>query len=215
VNLTIAVAVLVLIAAWALGAAIANLTRRRFGKAVPNVVLGVLAVSVAVSIVSVGMALRSYTVFTREELVAVVETRVLGPQTFEVRLTRVAGGRAGRTELYVMSGDQWAVDAVVLKWAPWMNLLGFHTAYRLDRLSGRYLLVSDELVRPRSVFALGEEGAPFLDLLETARAISPVLPVVDAVYGSSTFLPAGDGQRTDILVTTSGLIARPRNTPPR
>ena len=47
-------------------------------------------------------------------------------------------------------GDEWQIDARVLKWRALGTLLGFDTVYRLERLSGRYGDVQPSAARPRT-----------------------------------------------------------------
>lgn len=59
------------------------------------------------------------------------------------------------------------VDAHILKWHPVENLIGVHTQYELDRLSGRYLAIEDERAEPRSVHSLKTDKP--VDLFDPAR----------------------------------------------
>ena len=69
---------------------------------------------------------------------ATIETRRLGPQYFEATVMQPGRGEnaAGVSNLYPLHGDEWRVEAQVLRWKPWANVLGLDTQYRLDRLSG-------------------------------------------------------------------------------
>jgi hypothetical protein len=89
------------------------------------------------------------------------------------------------------------------------NLLGFDTAYRLDRISGRYTSIDDERSLPRTVYALNQPER--VDLWALAHRYRSLVPWIDALYGSATYLPMADGARYAISVSQSGLIARPVN----
>jgi hypothetical protein len=82
-----------------------------------------------------------------------------------------------------------------------------HTLYELDRLAGRYDGLADERGRPRTVFALGR-NKPF-DLFDLVRRFGRLSVLVDAEYGSATFDGARGFAAYEILVSTSGLLARP------
>ena len=97
----------------------------------------------------------------------------------------------------------------MLKWHPPANLLGLDAQYRLERLSGRYADVADETSRPRTAHDLADE--PGLDVWTLARRHSGWLPLVDASYGSATYLPMADGARFSVSLPQSGLIARAEN----
>src|SRR5437762_972272 len=73
-----------------------------------------------------------------------------GEQQFNATLTYPSGEVRG----YVLRGDEWQIDARVLKWRGVANVLNFDTAYRLERISGRYSDVERERTEPRTVYAL-------------------------------------------------------------
>ena len=133
---------------------------------------------------AVAVGLSGYRALTREELAATVHTAPIGPQTFEARIVLPDGSEAN----YRLAGDQFAIEARILKWHPWANLLGLHTAYELDRVTGRYVNIEDEQQRPRTVFPLAPEHR--LDLFAWRARLPWLAPVVDAEYGSSTFTRA-------------------------
>jgi hypothetical protein len=157
--------------------------------------------------VAVGANLRSYARLTHEEPVAELSFEARGPRRYVATLTTLPERRVRRFEL---AGDDWQLDARVLKWRGWANLLGLDARYRLERVSGRYRDVEEERSAPRSVLALGEDSG--FDLWSLANAYPAWLPFVDAVYGSATYLPMAAGARYEVALTQSGLIARPQNT---
>ena len=156
-----------------------------------------------------GAQLYTYHRLTMERPVAVLRFDRIGPQHYQVLLTQP--GVAGRHfDLY---GNQWQLDARVLKWRGMAVLLGMDTVYRLERLSGRYRSVARERSGPRSVYSLASASGP--DLWRLAERYRGWIPWVDTVYGSSTYMPMADQAVYDVRITTSGLIARPANTPAR
>ena len=113
-------------------------------------------------------------------------------------------------ERFTVQGDEWQLDARVLKWSGPAVLLGMDSHYRLERLSGRYHDLSQEASAPRSVYGLaGDQG---LDLWAVARENHHWMPWVDAVYGSATYLPMADGAEYRVSITQSGVVTRPNNT---
>jgi hypothetical protein len=95
--------------------------------------LALLAGAALCAVVTAGLS--GYRALTREELAATVYTTPTGPQAFEARIVLPDGSEAN----YRLAGDQFAIEARILKWHPWANLLGLHTSYELDRVTGRYL----------------------------------------------------------------------------
>ena len=112
----------------------------------------------------------------------------------------------GNAEIYSLAGDELYVDARVLKWKPLGNLLGLHTEYQLDRIAGRYRAIGQERDEPRTVYPLSAPS--FIDLFDLRQRNAWLAPLVDAEYGSATFIPAGDEARFDVSLSTTGLLAR-------
>jgi hypothetical protein len=149
-------------------------------------------------------SVHGYRALTREEVAAVVEIEPVVRQRFVARVT-LADGRPRRFEL---AGDELYVDARVLKWTPWANLLGLHTSYALDRIAGRYADLEDERRAPRTVHSLAD-GAR-LDLFALRREHEFLAPLVDASYGSATFASADRPAALEVRVSTTGLLVRER-----
>ena len=151
-------------------------------------------------------ALLGYRRLTTETLLATLEVRQLGAQRYNVRIDYPDGEHRN----VGISGDQWQLDARVIKWEPRAVMLGAPALYRLDRISGRYADAAQESERERSVVAL-DEANPF-DLLDLKRRFPQWLPWVDADYGSAAYLPLVDGGEYQVsLAPAGGLVARPAN----
>ena len=155
-----------------------------------------------------GTALLGYRRLAAESLVASLETRALGNDRFAVDITLPDGTRK-TTEI---AGDEWQLDARVIKWDPRAVVLGAPSLYQLDRLSGRWRDAAKEAEAPKSVVALSRPTA--LDLWQVKHAFPQWLPWVDADYGSGAYLPLVDGGRFDVtLAAAGGLVARPADAP--
>src|SRR6266568_7852143 len=163
---------------------------------------GLLCIALALLAGAIAVGLRGYRALTFEELAATVKTEPIARQRF--RATIILPDR--RLAMYELTGDAFYVDAHILKWHPLLNLLGVHTAYELDRVAGRYEAVADERSRPRTVYALGPPRA--VDVFAAARRFK-LAPLVDAQYGSASFVAATRPARFQVLVSTSGLLIRP------
>ena len=125
-------------------------------------------------------SLHTYTRLTHEQEAARAVLRALGPQRYELLLLR-----AGEpTRSYELRGDEWQIDARVLKWKGWANVLGLDASYRLERVSGRYGDVEQERTAPRSVYALSEE--PAIDLWTLVLTGAMVLMIA----AGTAWLPA-------------------------
>jgi len=184
------------------GLAAASLRRGRVLVGGSGLLAAALVGLASAGLAALAVGAHGYHALTREELAATVLTRPLGGGEFEATF-EFPDGREAR---YRLSGDQLAVEARILKWHPWANLLGLHTAYQLERVSGRHARLADEKSRPRSVFALGP--APRLDLFAWAEAAPWLSPLLDARYGSGSFHSATRRARYEIRVSTTGLLMR-------
>ena len=151
-----------------------------------------------------GTALVGYRRLASEALVAMLDTRQLGPQRYAVDI-RLPDGSRQATEL---SGDEWQLDARVIKWDVRAVVLGAPPLYRLDRVSGRYRDATQEASAPKSVAELSSPTR--LDLWQMKQRFPRWLPWVDADYGSGAYLPLVDGGRFKVtLAAAGGLVARP------
>jgi hypothetical protein len=148
------------------------------------------------------VATQGYRALTREDLAATVTTEPIAPQRFRATFEMGDGSRTS----YEIDGDALYVDGHIVKWHPLANVLGLHTAYRLDRVAGRYESIDDERNRPRTVHPLA--NAQPLDIFRLTRRYAFLAPIVDAEYGSATFVSSREPARFEIRVSTTGLMAR-------
>lgn len=184
-------------------AAAGSLRRGRGLRGAFALLVGIVLLLLGLLFGAVAVGTQGYRALTREEVAAVVRTERVAADSFEARFTFPDG--VSRT--FRLAGDQLYVDAHILKWKPIVNVLGLHTEYELDRVSGRWRDLEDERAKPRTLFALGvPKPIDFFDVADRFRFLSPL---VDAEYGSATFIPAGDGATYELRVSTSGLLFRP------
>ena len=164
------------------------------------VALVLIALAALAATVTVG--LQGYRALTFEEVAATVHTEPVAPQRFRATITLPDR----RLAMYELAGDAFYMDAHILKWHPWANLLGLHTVYELDRVAGRYNAVADERARPHTAYELARSKPVDLFLIARRRLLGPL---VDAEYGSATFVAATRPATFEVRVSTTGLLARP------
>ena len=164
------------------------------------VALLLLALAALAATVTVG--LQGYRALTFEEVAATVRTEPLTPQRFRATITLPDR----RLAMYELAGDAFYVDAHVLKWHPWVSLLGLRTVYELDRVAGRYNRVADERSKPHTAYELARSKPVDLFFIARRRLLGPL---VDAEYGSATFVAATRPATFEVRVSTTGLLARP------
>lgn len=197
VALTLGALGAVLIAAG--GAALARARPLRFTF---RVLAGVLVLSLGALLGTITLGIQGYRALTREDLAAHVSVRPVGPQRIEARF----GFPDGRRATYEIAGDEIYVDARILKWKPWANMLGLHTSYELDRVAGRYHAIDQERSGRRTVHSLSEPRT--VDLFGLRRRHAFLAALLDAEYGSASFVPVTRAAELEIRVSTSGLLIR-------
>jgi len=183
-----------------------RIARQRYLAGGGSALMGLLLLAIAAIFFVVSLNLHTYARLTHEEPVAEIVFEARGPQRFRATLNKIP---SGEMQMFILTGDEWQLDARVLKWKGWANLLGLDAQYRLERVSGRYRDIEQERSAERTVYGLSEN--PGVDLWMLSTQYPRWLPFVDAVYGSATYLPMADGARYEVKMTQSGLIARPVN----
>lgn len=163
---------------------------------------GTLLVVLAISLASTGVLLRQYGWLMEDSPAATLELRELAPQRYVALLS--ATGREPRE--FELTGDQWQLDARVIRWTLPGQLAGLAPVYRFERLSGRYGDPRQELALERSVHDLREGW----DFWEVKQRWFASLPIADARWGSAAYLPMLDGARYEVFVSPrGGLVAKP------
>ena len=170
-----------------------------------HALVGMCFLLAAVAVTMLGFSLLTYERLTHEQLAAEVMLSRLGERHYRATLTYPSR----RTHSFELRGDEWQVDAKVLKWRGLANIAGFDTVYRIERISGRYSNIDRERGEQRTVHVLNEPAR--IDAWELARRYRTYVPWVDALAGSATFLPMADRALYQVSVSQSGLIARPLN----
>ena len=183
-------------------AALVALARKKPLRSFSHLVIATLCLAVAGLFAMIGVAIQGYHAFTQETVAATVQVEPIGEQRFRARV-RLPDGREVVHEL---NGDELYVDAHILKWKPIGNFFGLHTAYELDRIAGRFTSVQEEKAKPRTVHALGEDKP--VDMFALRKRYVMLAPLLDAEYGSASFVPANGGKTYEVRVSTSGLLIR-------
>lgn len=179
--------------------------RRRGFRGTVGTLSGLLFLSLAGSMGLIAIGMRGYSALTSEQTAATITVQRGNGQEFSVKLDYPDGG----SEAFELSGDQLYIDARILKWHPLAGYIGLQTGYQLDRISGRYLELGDELTQPRTLFQLREQDN--FDLFGIVRRFPALEGLVDAEYGSASFLPVRDGGVYQLRVSTTGLLIRELN----
>lgn len=153
------------------------------------------------------LGLTQYRSLAEMETIATVSIQPAGQQSWTVRVQTPEGVPG----IYSINGDQWQIDARIIRLGGPLAWLDLPPGYRLERLSGRYLSLEQERSANRSVIGLTSEKWPDLWALEQAYN----LPFVEGVYGNATFMPMRADAEFDVKLSSTGLVAVPLNEPAR
>lgn len=151
---------------------------------------------------TLAIGIQGYRALTHEAVAATIDVQPIAPKRFNATFRFPDGSKRS----YDVAGDAIYVDAHILKWKPIANFMGLHTAYELDRVGGRYYALDEERSAERSLHALSSDKA--IDLFELRKRYSFLGPLLDAEYGSASFVPVTGPTQLELRVSTSGLLLR-------
>ncbi len=170
---------------------------------------GLLLLSLGALAGTIAVGTQGYRALTREDLAARLTVLPAGAQRFAVTV-RFPDGRQAAFDL---AGDEIYVDAHILKWKPLANVLGLHTAYELDRVAGRYEGIEQERSAVRTVYSLSQTKP--VDLFWLRQRYAFLSTLLDAEYGSATFVSVTRPAELELRVSTTGLLMRDATPLPR
>ena len=182
--------------------AVAAVRRQRLLRFSLHSAMALACLATGLLFLTIHLSLQGYRALTREDLVATIRAESTGPEEFLVTMRFPDGNQ----KTYALGGNEIYVDAHILKWKSWANLIGLHTVYELDRISGRYHDIADERAKPRTIYAFSSDRS--IDLFTLRRRYALLAPIVDAEYGSAAFIPARDQATYELRVSTTGLLFR-------
>jgi len=168
-----------------------------------SLTLGLLMLSVALLLLASN--LYGYQRLAYEQHLANIHIKNINKQHYQLTLDIPQQ----ESKQFKILGDDWQIDARVLKWHPYANLLGLDLQYQLERLSGRFTDIAQEKSEQRSVYTLSASN--HVDIWQLARHYPDWLPFIDAVYGSAAYVPLSDGAHYQLFATQSGLVIRAAN----
>lgn len=118
-------------------------------------------------------------------------------------------GKQVSDNFYAVLGNEWYVKGSIIKFPDWLNALGVHSGYKLTRLGGSFNDPDKERNSKHTVVVLngGED-----DFFKWANGNTWISPMVEATYGNAVFMQA-DGKTYDVLVSQTGLFAKPASGP--
>jgi hypothetical protein len=179
-----------------------SIRRRKFFGAVRNFTFSLLMLVLSLLFGVISFSIQGYNALTKEEETVSVEITPEGEQLFTAGITYPDGFQ----KKYKLKGDEFYIDAHILKWKYPVNLLGLHTLYEFDRIAGRYSDIEDEKTKERTVHSIAKDR--LIDIFNLRLQYSFLSFLVDAEYGSASFAAADKPKKMNVLVSTSGLLIR-------
>jgi hypothetical protein len=183
-------------------AGIVALFRARLLRFAVRTLAGLLLISLGTIAGGIALGVQGYHALTREDVAARLFVRPSGNQRFAATLRYPDGREVG----FDVAGDEIYVDAHILKWKPIANVLGLHTSYELGRIAGRYRDIEQERSAPRTVYSLAPTRQ--VNLFDLRQRYAFLGNIMDAEYGSATFVPVTRPAELEVRVSTTGLLMR-------
>ncbi len=182
------------------------LMRARVGTFTLQTLLGLLFLSLGGLAGMIAVGIQGYQTLAREEIAAHISVSPVAPQRFAATFRYPDG----RVENFMIAGDEIYVDAHILKWQPLANLFGLHTAYELNRVGGRYRDIEQERTAQRTIHSLSQDKPINLFGIRQRHTFLAIL--LDAKYGSATFVPVIQAAELELRISTTGLLMREAST---
>ena len=169
---------------------------------------GLIVFSAFVIVLLVYSNLHTYQRLTYEVSIADIYVRKLAHQKYQLSLSYSSEDKDQR--YYILEGDQWQLDARILKWKGWVNLLGLDSFYQLDRLSGRFDDAELAGQHLPTIYDLSPQLRG-IDLWKMKKILQSKISFVDTLFGQGVFMPMLDGAHFQVSIGQSGLLVRPVN----
>lgn len=183
-----------------------HMRRRRLGA--KRLSGGIVLMIVALALLWVTSMAQAYLGLTADIPVARIRaTQIEGlPHQMSVELTQLdSNGHELSDKTYLVKGDRWMLQGNIMKFAPWMNMFGIHSGYKLTRLGGQYDDPNLDSNEKHTVIVLnGGDDEFFKSTYKQAWSS----PFVDAAYGNAAIAPA-DGMPYNVFVSQTGFYPKP------
>lgn len=171
-------------------------------RTIPALLLLVIALTLTLG----SLDIMSYRQLLKETSVATLHFEQISAQTYSVMLI----DKNNQRHYFQLKGDQWQMDARIIRWHPNLARVGLKPVYRMERLSGRYSDITQELDSKRTVYPI-DISRYGLDTWYWFRQMKWLHQWADASYGSAIYVPMVDGAIYEAKMGYSGLSAHPVN----
>ncbi|HMA68849.1 MAG TPA: hypothetical protein VKN74_03180 [Candidatus Mcinerneyibacterium sp.] len=168
-----------------------------------NILFALLFLFVSLTFVFLFFSLRTYDSLTKEKIVGRLICRKVKGENHKIEIDFMPVSSNLKTiNSKVINGDLWAVDAYILKWHPFVNIFGIHTAYKLSTIYGKYEKPEDEINKKHKLLILGNNKNKFWKYL---MKYEKKIPLVEGIYGSSVFQYPSNENIFLIKISRTGL----------
>ena len=158
----------------------------------------------------VGLNMQTYTRLTHEQLAAQVKLEWTGPDSYNAIVQRADKyGLLGPEEVYPLTGDSFRMEADVITFKPWANVLGVDALYRFDRIQGRFDSEAKEEADPPKPHSMRNEKG--INVFRLPMGESNPFERVDAEFINGVAVPMADGAIYEVQMSQRGLIPRAKN----
>ena len=142
--------------------------------------------------------------FAGETYVGQVTTKPVSPLEFD--LVYHAANTPDLEAVHArLNGNQWMISGGIVKWHPWLTMLGLKNYHKPMKLSGH-------VSRPgvlKETAMIEAPIAPGIDWFwEALYRADPYLPFVEAVYGTAAYAYVEPGVTQYVYITPSGYLIK-------
>jgi len=165
------------------------------------------------SLLTLGLliALIAYDVFTYKQITVGQPVLTINFEKIEEQYyDALVVSTDGKQQRFSLRGDQWQLDTRIVKWQGYFASFNIKSAFRLERLGGRYYDIHKETTEKRSSFLI-VKSLLGLDVWQFIHDHPRYFPVLDASYGTARYFPMKDGALYEISLSNTGLNVRPLN----
>jgi len=186
-----------------------NVTRRRRVRMRPRLragrgTSGVVLLVISIFLIFITALIQTYLGLTGEVRAAHVKVTQFSnmPHSLSVDLTLYDDkGHVQSDQTYQVEGDMWVLQADIVELDHWVNVLGFHSGYKVTRLFGE----RQDGVSPaqHQTMLNGGDGSFFDDMRSGAWWTKPF---VRSAYGNAVIATPGD---YDVYISQDAIKTRP------
>ena len=163
-----------------------------FTSFVALIVLG----SLGFAFISLSLFARTYKLLSNDTRIGAV-TAVRNGDMIDLRFVDETSSRVYG---FALNGDQWMIEGYILRWKPWLRLLGAQPYYKVTRFSGRWESADSTTI---ANYQLYREPGQWKLLMQYGQK----LPLIDAVQGIAAFQYPDSG-RYGVYISDAGFVLK-------